>query len=295
MRVTFNQQHGGAATLQTAARELALAQRAVTTGRRVLVASDDPLAARTIVLERAELAGLDAYKHSADTAASRLAAADTALTGIIELYTQAQSVTTAARGSTATPSARAALAAEVRGLRASVLTQINAQFGGRPLFAGGNADGQAYAGAPGAWTYQGTSDTIQLEVQRERLVSITFDGQSVLQGDDATNILERLDALADAIDSGDQAGMADGMAAIDRAFQRATRAQGRLGADDRGVAEAVNQLNRLRLASEARRSSSEDANMAEAITRLSEADTAYRAALAAVSREERQTLLDYLR
>lgn len=295
MRVTFNQQHGGAATLQTAARELALAQRAVTTGRRVLVASDDPLAARTIVQERAEMAGLDAYKHSAETAASRLAAADTALSGIIELYTQAQTTTAAARGTTATPAARAALAAEVRGLRASVLTQINAQFGGRPLFAGGQAEGQAYAGVPGAWTYQGTADTIQLEVQRERLVSITFDGQSILQGSDPQNVLESLDALADAIEAGDQAGMVDGLGALDRAFQRATRAQGRLGADDRGVADAVTQLNRLRLASESRRSASEDANMAEAITRLSEADTAYRAALAAVSREERQSLLDYLK
>ena len=89
--------------------------------------------------------------------------------------------------------------------------------------------------------------------------------------------------------------MVDGLGALDRAFQRATRAQGRLGADDRGVADAVTQLNRLRLASESRRSASEDANMAEAITRLSEADTAYRAALAAVSREERQSLLDYLK
>jgi len=38
-----------------------------------------------------------------------------------------------------------------------------------------------------------------------------------------------------------------------------------------------------------------DVNMAEAVTKLQQADTAYRAALGAVSTAERQSLLDYLR
>src|SRR5690606_6356348 len=131
MRVTFQEQHSGTSALQTAAQELAKAQRAVTTGKRVNVASDDPLGARKIVQERAELAALDAYQHSADTAASRLAAADTALSGLIDLYTQTLATAAAGRGTTATPSARDALAASIRGARDGVLTQVNAQFAGR--------------------------------------------------------------------------------------------------------------------------------------------------------------------
>jgi len=49
------------------------------------------------------------------------------------------------------------------------------------------------------------------------------------------------------------------------------------------------------MSSPSRRSKAGAANLAEAIPRLSEADTAYRAVLAAVSREERMSLLDYLR
>lgn len=295
MRVTFNEQHSGTNALQTAAQELARAQRAVTTGKRVNVASDDPLAARKIVQERAELSALDAYQHSADTASSRLSASDTALSGLIELYTQALATATAGRGTTATPEARVALAASLRGTRAGVLTQVNAQFAGRPLFAGSASEGRAYDGVPGAWTYQGTAETVQLEVQRGRVVSVTFDGQALMQGGDAVNALDALDALATAVEAGDDAGVAAGMAAVERAMARATRVQGSLGADERGIADAVSQLSALRLASETRRSKAEDANLAEAITRLSEADTAYRAVLAAVSREERMSLLDYLR
>lgn len=295
IRVTFGEQHGGVSQLQTAAQELALAQRAVTSGRRVNVASDDPMAARKIVQERAELRALDAYQHSADTAASRLSAADTALSGLIELYTQVLSTAAGGRGTTATDEARAALAASIRGNRDGVLTQVNAQFGGRPLFAGTASSGQAFDGAPGAWNYQGTTDVVQLEVQRDRIVSVTFNGLDLLQGAEAQNVLDQLDVLADAVESGDQTAMADGMAAIERAMSRATRMQGQLGADEHGIEDAHAQLSSLRLASDTRRAKAEDANLAEAMTRLSQADTAYRAVIAAVSREERLTLLDYLR
>jgi flagellar hook-associated protein 3 FlgL len=295
MRVSFSEQTAGVSSLQAAAEQLAKAQRQVTTGRRVNTPSDDPLAARTIVHERAEMSTIDAYQRSADTASSRLSAADTALTGLIDLYTQALSTAAAARTSTATDSSRAALASSIRGLRDSVLTQINAQFAGRPLFAGSASEGRAYDGTPGNWSYLGTNDVVQLEVQRDRLVSVTFDGQDILQGSDAVNVLDALDALADAVEAGDNAGIQAGTDAIDRAFSRATRAQGRLGADERGVTDATAQLSSLRLASETRRSQAEDANLAEAITKLSAADTAYRAALAAVAKEERLTLLDYLR
>jgi flagellar hook-associated protein 3 FlgL len=295
MRVTFNDQNAGVASLQIAAQELSRAQREVSTGRRVNTPSDDPSAARTIVHERSEMAKIDSYKHSADTAAARLSAADTSLSALIDLYSQAESAATAGRGSVATPAARESIAASIRGIRSSVLTSINAQFAGRPLFAGGADTGRAFDGAPGAWTYQGGGAPVQLEVQTDRVVSVTFDGQEILQGADATNILDALDSLADAVAAGDDAGIRAGLASLSSATDRASRAQGRLGADERGVADAVSQLTSLRLASDTRRSQVEDADMAAAITKLSGADTAYRATLAAISREERLTLLDYLR
>jgi flagellar hook-associated protein 3 FlgL len=295
MRVTFQEQHSGVAAMQTAASALAQAQRVVTTGRRVNVASDDPEAARRVVQERAQLSALDAYKHSAETAASRLAAADTALGGMIELYTQALASAAGGRGTTTDASARFAIASSIRGIRDSVLTQINSQFGNRPLFAGSASEGRAYDAGAGGWTYAGTPSVVQLEVQRERVVAITFDGQAILQGTDPANVLDELDALATALETADDAGVAAGMSALERAMARATRAQGHLGADEQGIADAVAQLSALRLASETRRAKAEDADMAAAITNLSSADTAYRAVLAAVSREERLSLLDYLR
>jgi flagellar hook-associated protein 3 FlgL len=83
--------------------------------------------------------------------------------------------------------------------------------------------------------------------------------------------------------------------ALDRAFNRALRAQGSLGADERVAYDAGARVADLRRAAEVRRSNLEDANMAEVVTNLSQAETAYQAAISAVSRNERLTLLDFLR
>jgi len=98
-----------------------------------------------------------------------------------------------------------------------------------------------------------------------------------------------------AINNGDDAGITNAMQAVERALDRTLRAQGSLGADQRGLDEAGIRMTSLRRAAEVRRSGLEDANMAEAMTRLGQADTAYRASLAAVSTAERVSLLDYLR
>ena len=99
----------------------------------------------------------------------------------------------------------------------------------------------------------------------------------------------------DQIEAGDSAAMGTEIDALERAFERTQRAIGSLGADSAGLDEARTRLSALRLAADTRRSLLEDANMAEAVTRLSQADTAYQAPLAAVSTAERRSLLDYLR
>jgi flagellar hook-associated protein 3 FlgL len=71
--------------------------------------------------------------------------------------------------------------------------------------------------------------------------------------------------------------------------------QSRVGAALNDVDEQQMRLREVRQASVQRRSSLEDANMAEAITKLQQTKTAHEAALAAVGAASRPSLLDYLR
>jgi flagellar hook-associated protein 3 FlgL len=295
MRVTFNNLNDGIAALNVAASALDRAQDQLSTGKRVRAASDDPAAAQRAVGSRAEIATLDAYTRSAESADARLTAIDTVLTDVIERLTEAKATATGARGSTATPQSREAAARQLEGIRDAILGGINTQVGGTSLFSGGEVLSSAYVLTAGAWTYQGDTSTITVATGSGRSVKTALDGQAIMQGTDATDAFTELDALAAAIRAGDEAGISAGVAALDRAFDRAVRAQSSVGVDLNGLEEDQQQVAALRLASQKRLSKDEDADLAKAASDLARADTAYRAALGAISTAGRVSLMDYLR
>jgi flagellar hook-associated protein 3 FlgL len=235
MRIPYDIVRDGLSAINSAAEEMWTAQQQVSSGQRMTRAGDDPLGTQQAVLERAGLGSTDAYLQSRDAAASRLASADAVLASFGDKLASVISTGLSARGSSITPAARAAASAEVRGLRDSLLADINSSFGGVPLFGGTQSNTAAYASVNGAWTYQGTSDTAKIEVEHGRLVAITFDGQALAQGTDTADIFTFLDQLANAIDIGDDAAMAAAVAGAERALDRTFRMQGQLGADERAM------------------------------------------------------------
>jgi flagellar hook-associated protein 3 FlgL len=295
MRVTFNNLNDGVGALNVAAAALDRAQDQLATGKRLRAASDDPEAAQRAVGSRAEIATLDAYTKTSESADARLTAIDTVLSDIIERITEAKATTTGARGTTATQQVRDAAARQLEGIRDAVLAAVNTNVGGTYLFAGAQSLTRPFALAGTAWAYQGDTTTVAVATGSERTATVGLDGQALLQGTDANNLLTELDTLANAVRTGDAAGIEAGMQALDRAFNRAVRAQSYVGADLNGLEENQQQIAALRLASRKRLSKDEDADMAQAATDLARADTAYRAALSAISTAGRLSLMDYLR
>ncbi|HWB16665.1 MAG TPA: flagellin, partial [Vicinamibacterales bacterium] len=252
------------------------------------------LGASQAIGEHATMATIDAYTATSNSASAKLSATDNVLAGIVDKLSSAIVTGTSARGSTVDQTARDSAAQAIRGLRDSLVTDFNTTFNGTYLFSGTAVDQPSYAQVGGVWTYQGNADTAQVEVQHGQLVSTTVNGQAVAQGSDTTDVFTTLDQLADAIEAGDDDAITNGLSALDRAFDRTLQAQGRLGAAENSVDDATARLQVLRQAADTRRSTLEDANLAESATKMSQADTAYRAALGAVSSAERQSLLDYL-
>lgn len=295
MRITFDPMREGLNAINTASNQLQQAQIEAATGKRIRKASDDPAGAQQALAERAELGAIDDYRHAADSAASRLAAADSALGDIVNQLTTALSTVTGVRGSSVDVAARHAASTTLVGIRDAIRADLNTSFQGNSLFSGGKVDQPAYELVSGVWTYQGDTNPVQVEVDRVRTVTIGFNGQAVAQGGDSTDILTALDDLVTAVEAGDADGMSTGVDALNRAFDRANQAQGRLGVDESSIADTQIRLTARHTAVDARRSKLEDANMAEALSRMSQADVAYKAALGSVSAVEKLSLLDYLR
>jgi flagellin-like hook-associated protein FlgL len=295
MRVTFSAIYSGIESVNDAAERFVRAHRQVESGKRVQVGSDDPGAALRIVNGHAEIGTLDSYTRASDGAASRLAVMDTMLTDIVDKITEAKVAVSSVRGTTAGQNARDAAAERLRGLRDSLADDINTSFRGRYLFSGAEVQTQSYALVAGVWTYQGDTQAVTIDIGENRNVRTTLDGQAIFQGSDPTDLLTTLDDLAVAAETNDQAALDAGLATLQRAFDRATRAQSQIGADQRGVEEELERLRSFKLVSATAVSKDEDADLVAAISELTKADQAYRAALGAIGTTQRISLLDYLR
>jgi flagellar hook-associated protein 3 FlgL len=293
MRITFNTTFkDGLADVNAAAQRLAEWQRQVSSQKRVQAPSDDPSAAAAGIREQAEMAALDQYRETSDSVQSRLTVADAALSDIISSLTAAQTTTAAARTTVLTPEQRQALAQQLRGIRDTILQAFNTQYRGTFVFSGTAALTAPFVkdGAGVVQPYAGTTDVQVVDIDRNRTAEVTLDGGAV-----AGTLFADLDALATAIETGSMAQIDAGAASLEAAFRRATTAQSGVGITLGDLDALRGRLGTAWRAAEARRSSLEDANLAEAISRWQQAQTAYEASLGALGTRSRLSLMDYLR
>lgn len=295
MRITFNSLRDGLNAINTAANQLAAAQLQVASGKRVNVPSDDPRAAQRAINSQASIDELDAYKSVADSAGSRLSAIDSAMSDVVDKISEARVALQSALGTEANQAIRDSAASTFEGVRDAILADMNSTFGGTHLFSGTNAANDAYENVAGVWTYQGSPDEMSVAIGPNREVAVTRDGEEILKGTDSVDLLTVLDSLATAARTGDRTTLQAGIDQLDRAFTRATHAQSQVGYDETSIEDSKSRLLTLRTSAMAQLSKDQDANMAEAITRMSRAQTTYQAALGAVAATSKVSLMDYLK
>jgi flagellar hook-associated protein 3 FlgL len=283
--------------IESAATRLMEFQRQVSTGKRIEKPSDDPSATLGSIGEHNETAAIDQYARTTDTVASRLAVVDTVLSDLITQLERGQVSAASARGSSKTQVQRDAAATELEAIRDTIFSDMTTAFNGTYLFSGSNSTVAPYSRPPGGpvSAYAGSANEMVVDVDQQRALKITFNGQQLTQGGDAQDIFVEFDNLIAAVRAGNDAGIGAGMDALQRMFDRVSTAQGRVGADLRTIDEQKLRLDELKRSSAKRISVLEDTNMAEAISGMAQADAAYRAALGAASTVTKQSLMDYLR
>jgi flagellar hook-associated protein 3 FlgL len=298
MRVTFaSQLRDGAAGIQSAAERMQEAQRQVSSGKRLNKVSDDPTAAATAVAERNALGAIEQYQSASNSVGSRLTVIDTVLSDVLEKLTRAQTVALAGQGSHKTAVQRDSAAQELRGLRAAVLDDLNTTFHGAYVFSGASATTKPFQTGGGGVIdpYAGSTTEQEVDVGDGRSVKVAFNGNDIAQGGAAQHVFDVFDDLITAVSAGNDAAISTGIQDLQAAFSRASLAQGALGADMQEIDAQKLRLQQLKLSTDERLSKLEHANMAEAISEFSQAETAYRAALGAVSTASQVSLLDYLK
>ncbi len=296
MRVTFGSMfRHGLADINRASEQLALRQREVSSGRRIHLPSDNPSAMSTAMGERSEMSVFDQFTQTTDSVDSRLTVADSVFTDVINRLTNAQTRAAGGRSTVVTQTQRDALAGEIRGAASAILTAVNTSYRGMYLFSGGQALTPPYAPGPPISGYQGDGNVQSVDVARDRSVKVSFDGSAILQGAAPADVFQTLEALATAVQTGNMAGIDQGLVDVGAAFDRLTNAQTQVGIELARLPEDRARLVTQKQAADSRRAAVEDANLAESISGLTQADAAHRAALGALANTGRLSLMDYLK
>jgi flagellar hook-associated protein 3 FlgL len=297
MRTTLNGSYRLATEgLETASERLADFQRQVTTGKRISAPSEDPSAAVQIVREHAEVATVERYSRAANSVGSRLAVMDTVLSDIVEKLGNAQTQAMNAVG-TVDQARRDATAQQLKSISDALFEDFNSSFNGSQIFSGNRSTTAPYFRNPNGSVsaYQGNTSAVNVDVDRGRSVGVSLAASDIAQGSDAVDVFTTLSNMVTAAQAGDSPTLTDGIATLKRAFARATVAQNRVGSDMNVVEDEKLRLDDLRRASTTRLSKVEDTNMVEAISGMTQAETAYRAALGAASTVASTSLMDYLK
>jgi flagellar hook-associated protein 3 FlgL len=298
MRITLASEFQNAlADIQTSATQLAQWQRQVSSGKRINSPSDDPLGSVVAIQQYADIATLDRYSKAGDAVNGRLSVTDSVLSDVVTQITAARSAAAGARSSTVSSTQRATFADQLAGIRDALLADVNTMFDGSHLFSGSVTNKAPYTqdntGTVSA--YQGDDQEVSVDINRHSAVRTTYDGQALAQGGDTDDVFKVLSDLITAVKAGDGTGIDKGLTNLQSAFDRATTLQGRVGNDLQIVSEQQAQLQNFKQAATTRLSATEDADMAQAITGLSQATTAYQAALGAVARITQYSLMNYLK
>ena len=265
-------------------------QGAIASGTRLARPSDDPVASATVA--RLDRGGADAAALTANRLVARdsLAAADTALQGMADLFARARELSVQGRTGTLSPADRDAIGVEMLGLHEQLVGLANAQDGrGRAVFGGGGA--AAYALRPdGSAAYVGADDASPVPVEAGVTVAVLEEGQAAF-GEAFASVR----ALGLALRSGGTADLAPASEALLAGEARVAQALARTGAKAQRLDLLDAAAERTALQRADARSALADTDLTTSIATMQQLLTTLQATQATYSRVSQLSLFDYLR
>jgi flagellar hook-associated protein 3 FlgL len=273
---------------QTAAQQMA-------TGRSVNNLSDNPAAAAQLVNNNALTGENDQFLTNVTDLQSKFQAADSALNSAVQLMTTAISVGTEGANGTLSAADRHAVAQQVQGIQQQMLALANTEYEGTYIFAGTNVTTPAFAQdstAASGVQYNGNTDVTSVQISEGQSMQTNVAGSQIFTNANG-NIFQALNDLANALTSGN--GIDAANTEVQQAFSQLTTQRVFYGNALNQVQTSQNFLNQEQVNLSTQQNQLVGANMTQAITNESQAQTDEEAALSATGQIlSLPTLLSYI-
>jgi flagellar hook-associated protein 3 FlgL len=281
--------------LQESQQALNTALEQVSTGKSVTVPSDNPVAAAAMVQNTIETGNVDQYTQNVNSVLSTVQSADSVLSNVVKSLTQAVSLGTEGANGVNTAADQQEVATQVQGIFSSVLAAANTSVGGAFLF-GGTSTATPYTAdpaQPAGYTYNGNNDTNSVQIGDQTSVQVNLPGSQIFSNP-AADVLGSLNSLVAALQGGNTATIGTATAAVDTALNLVSQQQVFYGNAESQLNSQETYLQQDTVTLSTQENNLIGANMAEAATNLSQAETDNNAALAAAAKVLPNSLLNYL-
>ncbi len=297
MRVAPNLQPDVLAGIQQSAAKLQTALQQVSTGQRVNTPGDDPTASAALVQNLAVSSNDDQYTKNASAALGAAQTADSVLTSVVSLLTQAVALGTQGATGTNTVQNRQTTATQVQGVLANVVSAANTSYQGVAIFAGSSNATTAFvtdAASPTGYSYKGDSGINQVQVGSSLQVQLNVPGDQLF-ANTTRSVIGSLAQLVTALQTGTTAAIASATSSVTAALNFVAGQHAIFGS-------SINQLNAQEsfLSQEKITLSTQVTNLvgidpATAVENLTQAQAQNSTVLAAAAKVLPVTLLDYLK
>jgi flagellar hook-associated protein 3 FlgL len=274
--------------------QIALEQLA--SGKLINMPSDNPAGAAEMVQNQAQQDQADQFLQNTSAVEGQLQTADSTLSSVVESLTQAISLGTQGANGTNSPADLQAIAQQVQGIQNQVVQLANTSYQGSYIFAGTATNTVPFTLNPLAQdgvTYNGNTDTNTVQIAQGNNVQTNIPGSQLFQGTGG-DVFGALQQLITALQGGNSTAI--GAATTQLSTSMNYLSQQRVfygnGVDQLNANQSFLQQEQVNLQTEA--NTVDGANLAQASTNLSNAQTTQSAALAALAKVIPQNLLQYL-
>ena len=313
------------ATIQRNFNRLADVNKQLSSGKRMSFASDDPASSVSSMRLRKELAATEQFKRNISDANSWLATSDAAMQSVADRYTEARTLLINSIDGALGDKSQGALAAQLRKIAESIMSQANSTYLGRTVFAGNSDKGLVFKTGLdkegdtlflAAEKDEITAKTVDRRIDADTTIQANVDGnklfgtgtiewdgpnKTVLKTDNNPSVMNLLIEAARILESpegpaGDNRLKIESIQnELSRRFGQLQEAQSAVGSRHKQVLEAQNSVVFDLQQVKGQISDVEDIDIQKVTIDMSLASMAYQASLSSTQRVVQPTLLDYLR
>jgi len=289
--------------LQQIQNRISTAQRQLSSGLRVSVASDAPDQISGILQLRAQIAGVQQTQQNLSNVTPQVTSGEEAIQQAIQVLDTATALATQAAGSTSDARQRLDLVPQVQGILQQLVSLSQTSVNGQYIFSGDLSGQPQYTMAAGGNSVQQMTQPGppgQIDDANGVPISIGLTAQQIFDDQDASgnpttaNVFGAVTGLLTALQNNDGTGILTAVTNIQTASAHLNDASSFYGAAQNNFTAAGNSASQTLIQLQQQLSNAQDADAVQASLDLNSALTAEQAAMSSQAMVKPQSLFNYL-